>query len=100
MMLKMSEKDFTEMIKNAEKFKISSFQTDRSLETINIFANSYVYSFNNPGFDVVSNKDPSELLKAIIKKINTETVMNKLLIDLIEKRCGVDLSDQRLITDE
>ncbi|WP_028857450.1 hypothetical protein [Psychrilyobacter atlanticus] len=100
MMLKMNDKDFTEMIESAEKFKISSFQTDRSLETINIFANSYVYSFNSPGFDVVSNKDPSKLMEAIIKKINTEAVMGKLLIDLIEKRSGVDLSGQRLITDE
>ncbi|WP_028856965.1 hypothetical protein [Psychrilyobacter atlanticus] len=100
MMLKMNERDFTEMIEDAEKFKISSFQTDRSLETINIFANSYVYSFNNPGFDVVSNKDPSKLMEAIIKKINTESVMGKLLIDLIEKRYGVDLNDLRLITDE
>lgn len=100
MILKMNEKDFTEMIKNAEKFKISSFQTDRSLETINIFANSYLYSFNSPGFDVVSDKDPAKLRKAIIKKINTEGVMGKLLIDIIEKRYGVDLSDLRLISDE
>lgn len=100
MILKMNEKDFTEMIENAEKFKISSFQTDRSLETINIFANSYLYFCKNPGFDVVSDKDPTKLRKAIIKKINTEGVMGKLLIDFIEKTHGVDLSDLRLISDE
>ncbi|UUV16956.1 hypothetical protein NRK67_03345 [Fusobacteria bacterium ZRK30] len=100
MMLKMNQKDFTEMIESAEKFKISFFQTDRSSETINIFANSYLYFFNNPSFDVVSNKDPTKLREAIIKKINTEATMGKLLIDLIEKTHGVDLSDLRLIPDE
>lgn len=96
----MNEKDFIEMIKNAEKFKISSFKTDRSLENINILANSYLYSFSNPSFDVFSDKDPSELMKAILNKINTDEVMGRKLIDLIENIHRVDLSDQRLITDE
>ena len=91
MMLQMDIKDFTEMIENAEKFKISSFKTDRSLESINILANSYLYSFNNPSFDVVSDKDPVKLMKAILKKINTDEVMGKRLINLIETKHGVDL---------
>lgn len=37
MILKMSEEDFTEMIKNSEKFKVSSFETDRGQEKINIY---------------------------------------------------------------
>ena len=91
MMLRMEIKDFTEMIKSAEKFKISSFKTDRSLESINILANNYLYSFNNPSFDVVSDKDPVKFMKAILKKINTTEVMGKKLIDLIETKHGVDL---------
>ena len=91
MILQMDVKDFTEMIENAEKFKISSFQTDRSVENIKILANSYLYSFNNPSFDVVSDKDPVKLMKAILKKINTDEVMGKKIIDLIETKHGVDL---------
>jgi hypothetical protein len=91
MMLQMEIKNFTEMIEGAEKFEISSFKTDRSLESINILANSYSYSFNNPSFDVISEKDPVKLMKAILKKINTTEIMGKKLIDLIETKHGVDL---------
>jgi hypothetical protein len=87
----MDIKDFTEMINNSEKFKISSFKTDRSLESIDILANSYLYKFLSPGFDVVSDKDPVKLMKAILKKINTTEIMGKKLIDLIEIKHGVDL---------
>ncbi|MGB6129146.1 MAG: hypothetical protein WBG30_10375 [Psychrilyobacter sp.] len=93
MMLEMSEEDFTEMIENAVKFKISSFKTDRSLESINILANSYLYSFNDPSFDVITDKDPEKLRKAIIKKINTDEVMGNKLIDLIENKHGINLDD-------
>jgi len=91
MMLQMDVKDFTEMIENAEKFKISSFETDRSLESIKILANSYLYKFLSPSFDVVSDKDPVKLMKAILKKINTTEVMGKRVINLIETKHGVDL---------
>lgn len=93
MMLKMKKEDFTEMIRSVEKFEISSFKTDRSLESINILANSYLYTFNDPSFDVISDKDPVKLLKAITKKINTDEVMGNRLINLIENKHGVDLSD-------
>ena len=73
------------------RFKISSFKTDRSLESINILANSYLYSFNNPSFDVITDKDPVKLMKAILKKINTDEVMGNKLIDLIEVKHGIDL---------
>lgn len=95
MMLEMKEKDFDEMIKSAEKFKISSFKTDRSLESIDILANSYLYKFLSPGFDVVSDKDPTKLMKAILKKINTDEIMGKKIIDLIEAKHGIDLKKLR-----
>ncbi len=88
----MEEKEFIEMMQNSERFKISSFETDRSQEKINILANSYVYSFTEPYFSVVSSKDPAAFREAILKKINTEEVMGVKLINIMETNHSIDLS--------
>jgi hypothetical protein len=96
MILEMNQKDFTEMIQNSEKFKISSFTTDYSLERIRILANSYIYEFDDPNFKVISNKDPVKLREKIIKTINTKEIMGHRLISVIEERQNIDLSSLRV----
>lgn len=88
----MEEKEFIEMMQNSERFKISSFETDRSQEKINILANSYVYSFTEPYFSVVSNKDPKAFGEAILRRINTEEIMGVKLINIMEAKHSIDLS--------
>ncbi|NDI76978.1 MULTISPECIES: hypothetical protein [Psychrilyobacter] len=88
----MKEKEFTQMMQNSERFKISSFETDRSQEKINILANSYVYSFSEPYFSVVSGKDPKAFREAILRRINTEQIMGVKLINIMETNHSIDLS--------
>ena len=92
MMLKMSEEDFIKMMKNSERFNISSFETDRGQEKINILANSYVYNFCDPYFSVVSNKDPGTFREDILRRINTEEIMGVKLINIMEVKHSIDLS--------
>ncbi len=92
MILKMEEKEFNEMIKSAEKFKISFFSTDRQQEKINILANSYLYNLSEPSVTVISEKDPSILRKNILRTINTEEVRGTRVINIIENIHNIDLS--------
>lgn len=96
MILQMDKEDFTEMMENAEKFKISSFQTDREQEKINILANSYVYSFCEPHFSVVSNKDPIEFREDILRRINTEKIMGVKLINIMEAKHNINLDELKV----
>ncbi len=96
MILKMNKEDFTEMIENAEKFKISSFETDRGQEKINILANSYVYNFCEPYFSVVSNKDPVAFREDILRRINTEEIMGVKLINIMEAKHNINLGELKV----
>ncbi len=91
----LESEELKELLEIADKYKLSSLSTDNSNESISILANTYMYKCSNPYFKVESPRNAEQLRERIINYINTEVVMGKKLIDIIEDTLYIGLSKLR-----